>query len=321
MFKIKIKILLLNSSVLREAYNFRGILEEFVDKVDDEKPVVFIIDELDRCRPNYAVEVLEQIKHLFSVPGIVFVLSIDKEQLGNAVRGFYGSDRIDADEYLRRFFDLEYKIPEPNTQKFIEYLYDYFDFKQFIESQERPRDFQRDKDILRTISLLFYSKSGLSLRQIEKRFARIRLTLRAFSYRQFVFPEIIILISFLDSKYPLVLKEIRNHSYSLQELVSELDSILSPFLDSTNIRRFKFLYASFLIRYEKSYYTAFRRTDELLIDKSNLEDIKLSIDSKFEDENKSLFNAIQHYENQMDSNDISLSFILNKYDLTENLRT
>lgn len=62
---------------------------------------MFIIDELDRCRPRYAVEVLEQIKHLFSVPGIVFVLSIDKVQLGNAIRGFYGSDLIDADEYYK----------------------------------------------------------------------------------------------------------------------------------------------------------------------------------------------------------------------------
>ena len=159
--------------------DFRALLEKFVDNVDGEKPVVFIIDELDRCRPKYAVEVLEQIKHLFSVPGIVFALSIDKIQLGNAVRGFYGSDLIDADEYLRRFIDLEYKIQKPNTQLFINHLYDYFDFDNFIDSPDRTSssDFDLDKNRFKTISHLLFFK-GFSLRQIEKAFSRISITLK-----------------------------------------------------------------------------------------------------------------------------------------------
>jgi len=43
--------------------------------------LVFFVDELDRCRPTFAIEMLERIKHLFDVPNIVFVLSIDKSQL------------------------------------------------------------------------------------------------------------------------------------------------------------------------------------------------------------------------------------------------
>ena len=61
---------------------FREALQKFVENVDDNKPVIFIVDELDDAVLDYAVSVLEEIKHLFSVPGIVFVLSIDKEQLG-----------------------------------------------------------------------------------------------------------------------------------------------------------------------------------------------------------------------------------------------
>jgi len=103
---------------------FRTELEEFIKKSSSNKPLIFIIDELDRCRPNYAVEVLEQIKHLFSVNGIVFVLSIDKIQLGYAIRGVYGNDNINSDEYLRRFIDLEYSIPTPSDELFMcEYLY------------------------------------------------------------------------------------------------------------------------------------------------------------------------------------------------------
>jgi len=54
------------------------------------KPVIFVVDELDRCRPPYALELLEKIKHLFSVEGLVFVLAIDRQQLGESVRCLYG---------------------------------------------------------------------------------------------------------------------------------------------------------------------------------------------------------------------------------------
>jgi predicted KAP-like P-loop ATPase len=112
--------------------DFRQSLSDFIANTNEGKPLIFIVDELDRCRPNYAVSILEQIKHFFSIPNIVFVLSIDKEQLGNAVKGVYGSDDIDADEYLRRFIDLEYSIPEPEVDIFYKYLYDYFEFDDFF---------------------------------------------------------------------------------------------------------------------------------------------------------------------------------------------
>jgi len=110
------------SSKKKGLKEFKNQLEEFVNKTTSGKPIVLIIDELDRCRPNYAVEVLEQVKHFFSVKGIVFVLSIDKDQLGNAIKGVYGSENIDANEYLRRFIDLEYSIPTPSTAVFCKYL-------------------------------------------------------------------------------------------------------------------------------------------------------------------------------------------------------
>jgi len=79
--------------------SFRKELENFIKKSKGDKPLVFVIDELDRCRPDYAVELLEQMKHFFSVPRIVFVLSIDKNHLSASVKGYYGSENIDTDEY------------------------------------------------------------------------------------------------------------------------------------------------------------------------------------------------------------------------------
>ena len=301
--------------------DFRILLEKFVDNVDDEKPVIFIIDELDRCRPRYAVEVLEQIKHLFSVPGIIFVLSIDKIQLGNAVRGFYGSDLINADEYLRRFIDLEYAIPEPNVQLFISYLYDYFNFDDFINSSERPNneEFRYDQDRFKALSHLLFS-NGFTLRQIEKAFARIRLTIRFFNFRQFLFPEVITLISYLDIKQPNILYKIRNYEYSLQELVNELEPLLLPLIDSTNIRRTTFMIASFLCRYENGYMTGFRQSTEGLVNRDDRGNPKLRINSKLEDNEGNLLQAVEYYQRQMYTDTIKLDFILKKYDLTESIR-
>ncbi len=75
------------------------------------KPLVIIIDELDRCRPTYAVEVIEKIKHLFSVKNVVFVLVMNKKQLEESIRCVYGRE-IDAHIYLQKFINLETTIPK-----------------------------------------------------------------------------------------------------------------------------------------------------------------------------------------------------------------
>jgi hypothetical protein len=178
---------------------FRRSLSKFIADTNEGKPLIFIIDELDRCRPNYAVSILEQIKHFFSVPNIVFVLAIDKLQLGNAIRGVYGSDKIDADEYLRRFIDLEYSIPEPETDTFYKYLYEYFRFDDFLESSERQkyRELLSDKNDFFIISKILFSNGSITLRQQEKIYAHSRLALRAFGENMYLIPEVYLLLIFI----------------------------------------------------------------------------------------------------------------------------
>lgn len=74
-------------------------------------PLVIIIDELDRCKPTYAVEMIEKIKHLFSIDNIVFILAIHKRQLEEAVKCVYGQG-IDAHNYLQKFINLEFSLPK-----------------------------------------------------------------------------------------------------------------------------------------------------------------------------------------------------------------
>lgn len=145
-------------------------VQSCTDEEDDFKPLVFFVDELDRCCPSYAVKVLERIKHLFSVPNVVFVLSVDKEQLCNAIRGYYGSDLIDANEYLRRFIDIEYQLPEPDVDKFCNYLYSTYEFDKFFKDEERKkymRTEREDEEFLNMAKVLF-ENLHLSLRQMER---------------------------------------------------------------------------------------------------------------------------------------------------------
>ncbi|MCE9847717.1 KAP family NTPase [Aeromonas allosaccharophila] len=69
-------------------------------------PAFILIDELDRCRPSYAVEMLETIKHIFDIKGVVFVLATDTEQLQHAIKVIYG-EGFDGKKYLERFYDSQ----------------------------------------------------------------------------------------------------------------------------------------------------------------------------------------------------------------------
>lgn len=101
--------------------NFRAALQKMATDVATRKggkPLIVMIDELDRCRPSYAVELLEVAKHLFTVDHIVFVLAVNRSELGHSIQALYGED-FNAPEYLRRFFDVDFRLPEPDRAALI----------------------------------------------------------------------------------------------------------------------------------------------------------------------------------------------------------
>ncbi|MHC5306098.1 KAP family P-loop NTPase fold protein [Bartonella sp. LJL80] len=81
------------------------------DKEPPTYPLIIVIDELDRCRPDYALAILEIIKHFFNVPRVQFVLGVNLESLEHSVKARYGAD-IDANGYLKRFINLIFELPE-----------------------------------------------------------------------------------------------------------------------------------------------------------------------------------------------------------------
>lgn len=79
--------------------------------------LVIFIDELDRCKPNFAVHLLEQIKHYIFDDRITFVFSVNLEQLQHTIKHYYGAN-FDSCRYLDRFFDLRISMPPADLDKF-----------------------------------------------------------------------------------------------------------------------------------------------------------------------------------------------------------
>lgn len=218
--------------------DFRKSLSHFIANTNEGKPLVFIIDELDRCRPNYAVSIWEQIKHFFTVSNIVFVLSIDKEQLGNAVRGVYGSDRIDADEYLKRFIEIEYSIPEPERGTFHKYLYSFFEFDDFLEKEARKknRELLSDKKDFLKVSNILFSDSSINLRQQEKIFSHARLSLRSFTDNMYLIPEVFLFLIYIKVIHEKLYSDIVIKRLTTNELQNDFYAIIKNRLDEDNER-------------------------------------------------------------------------------------
>ncbi len=91
------------------------------ESCDLKAPLFIFIDELDRCRPTFSIELLESIKHLFGIKGVVFIIATDTKQLSHSVKAIYG-EGFNGELYLRRFFDQIYTLPEPN----------YFDYSMML---------------------------------------------------------------------------------------------------------------------------------------------------------------------------------------------
>ena len=93
----------------------KACLKEFTE----EKPIILFIDELDRCRPDYAVDMLEVIKHVFDVENVKVVLVTNTKQLRAAINHRYGVE-VDAQKYLDKFLKYSFALPDKVVARFEE---------------------------------------------------------------------------------------------------------------------------------------------------------------------------------------------------------
>ena len=217
---------------------FKEKLAKLVEAItgnDQNRPLVIMIDELDRCRPSYAIEMLEVTKHLFSVDNIVFALGVNRSQLAHSVKCLYGQD-FDADAYLKRFFDIDFRLPEPDKTSFINDLMKrtgidtYFD--QTSDAWAKSVDQQLFENILSTL----LERSPLTLRQISQAIHHLGLVFTSLDTKDYTYalPSAMALI--LKYTIPETYDQLRHGNISDSDVVDNLFTALGISDESIRIR-------------------------------------------------------------------------------------
>ena len=136
-----------------------------------DKPIILFIDELDRCRPDYAVDMLEVIKHVFDVENVKVVLVTNTKQLRAAINHRYGME-VDAQKYLDKFLKYSFALPDKIVARFEEErtLVSVEYFKQLIRNSRMASELQGligQRIILNFISDMI-ERNNISLRETER---------------------------------------------------------------------------------------------------------------------------------------------------------
>ncbi|WUR11043.1 P-loop NTPase fold protein [[Empedobacter] haloabium] len=182
--------------------------------------LVVIIDELDRCKPTFAIDLLERVKHLFSVPNVVFVLVMNKIQLEDAMKSVYGSN-LDSRTYLQKFITVESILPKKcggsmrscDLKIYAERLYELHE----LETWD-------DKDLILTATTVFARVFDLSLRQLERVFTNITLIYLCHNKHSYRLPGFICFLSVLKVVDNELYQKVADGTLSYGPLADELQN-------------------------------------------------------------------------------------------------
>lgn len=223
------------TSIKQLVYTFRKQLSDFAKTIDEQKQLIVFVDELDRCRPDYAVQMLERIKHFFAIDNIIFVLSIDKTVICESIKSIYGD--IDTEGYLRRFIDLEFDLPEPDIDLFAKALFDQKEIgKYFTTYYDVISGEQRDESLKSTLIDCFISQST-SLRDVEKYYNRLEIILNSQSLPH-ASVDLIAYLLYLYMFHRDVYEELRQMDMDVPNMWGSLVSLIN----TPNINRTSDLY-------------------------------------------------------------------------------
>lgn len=148
-----------------ETYNcqvkHRERLREELKKLSTDQ-LVFIVDELDRCRPDFAIATLERTKHVLDIPGLIFVYGINRREMCKSIASVYGD--IDTDVYVRRFFDMEFTLPVSDSREYCSYLAKQYD----MEIKVNNARLDDGAWFIEAVSGVLSTIGDLSLRDVEQ---------------------------------------------------------------------------------------------------------------------------------------------------------
>lgn len=147
-----------------EMFGFKTTLDYTRNKISElakDKTVLLVVDELDRCMPEYAIKVLERLHHMFEgLNNVIVLLAIDSIQMEHSVKEIYG-EQVDTERYLKKFISFRVKLDSGKIQNEILDKYGYY-FYNFVDLAECC------PIVLKLIKL-----SGIDIRNIDKLIEKI----------------------------------------------------------------------------------------------------------------------------------------------------
>lgn len=190
---------------------FQEALTQTIDNLVEanenlNKPLFILIDELDRCRPTYAIQLLESIKHIFSTKDAIFILAIDKSQISHSLKTQYGTE-MDASAYLARFIDQTYKLPKPSYSQFATLLMKRIPLDP-ARFQKYSLGISSSSDFLDIISALA-AAHRVSLRDFEQVYSRIRAAILVSNRNLHLI--LLIFLAFGNARNPSRFNALRDH--------------------------------------------------------------------------------------------------------------
>lgn len=186
--------------------DLKKCLSSLIEEIQSNgvKKLVIIIDELDRCKPLFAIQTLEIVKHFLDVEDVVFIFAVDLEQLSHSVKTIYGSE-MDASGYLCKFFDYITKFPQPDFETLLnQYIDNTPDLLGNIHSRHDPSsDFI---SFTKTVVSCFH----LSIRDLHTVLQSYKIMLRNFlsEYVLIEAHQIYFFLLVLKYKYPLIFNKL-----------------------------------------------------------------------------------------------------------------
>lgn len=197
----------------------RSALDEFRDRLAalaqavraaQGFPLVVIVDELDRCRPDFALALIERIKHLFSTKNVSFVLLANTAQLQNYVRTLYGRD-VDAANYLHKFFALSTDLPRNRGDTHDN------DYSKYVQRLTKHYGIDGKMDLHTFLPCLF-QHYAFSLREMERCTANLSVYFAQLPENRLSNDVVIAFLAIVRLRFPAVFARLAANSLPYEEL-------------------------------------------------------------------------------------------------------
>ncbi len=197
------------------------LLGESIKKVQSF-PLLIIIDELDRCKPDFSLKLIERVKHLFSVENVSFLFLVNIEQLENIIRNIYGNN-IDANNYLHKFINITTKLPKLELQGSNKY------YNQYINYLSKHHGIEKEINEMDYVIIMLFKLYNFTLREVERFFTIITVYYSGLPNNRFSIPIIIGFLAIVKVKFPDIF-----YTSGLSYVPSATKDAISSFTFSNN---------------------------------------------------------------------------------------